>query len=191
MQKFIKLHWQNILFIAFIVLLFTPLGLPIRVVLIKTVSLVRTNILPIEESNTVNIDFQRSEAYKLIDPQGNVIDVSRVKNKVLIINYWATWCPPCIAEMPSFQELYHKYKNNRNYMFLFIAQDSPERVEKFIKKNDYDLPVYFERSPPPERLKSESLPTTYILNKRGEVVVHKTGALDWNSKRIIRILDQL
>ena len=74
---------------------------------------------------------------------------------------------------------------------LFIANDEPLKVDEFLEKRDYELPVYFQLAKAPEELKSNSLPTTYIIDTSGKIIVNKKGAADWNSGKVRDLLDKL
>jgi thiol-disulfide isomerase/thioredoxin len=178
MISFLKKNLSNILFIGFIIFLFTPLGMPVRALFIKGVSFVTTRILPmeIEESSRIRLG---SYDWNLIDLNGEMINFTSFENKVVVVNFWATWCPPCVAEMPSFQKLYEEY--GEEVVFLFVANDKKSKVEAFIHKHQYSFPVYFQASAVPEEMNSNSLPTTFIIAKNGDIVVKKTGAADWHS----------
>ena len=187
-MKFIKKNLSNILFFVFILFLFTPFGLPVRALLTKGVSYVTTRVfsLDIDENKRENLS---SYHWSLTDLNNQKINFDQFKNKVIIVNFWATWCPPCIAEMPSFQDLYDDYKDK--VVFLFIAKDDENKVRKFLIKKKHDIPVYFVTSRRPQEMNSNSLPTTYIINKEGQIVVNKTGAVDWNSGKVRELLDEL
>ena len=114
---------------------------------------------------------------------------SNLRFKVVVLNFWATWCPPCVAEMPEFQSLYRKYGDR--VAFLMVTNDKPEAVEAFIKKNHYQFPVLYLAENPPEPLSFSALPTTFIISKEGRVVTKKTGAANWDSKAMEKILDEL
>ena len=62
-------------------------------------------------------------AFSFQDENGNIISTNDLKGKVVFINFWATWCPPCRAEMPSLNEMYNKLKDDNRYVFLFINED--------------------------------------------------------------------
>ncbi len=83
-----------------------------------------------------------------------------------------------MAEMPSFQNLYNAYGDK--VIFLFVANDKEDKVVKFLEDKGYELPVFLQASQVPEEMNSNSLPTTYILDRDGDIVVSKTGAADWN-----------
>jgi len=132
-----------------------------------------------------------SEAYewKLMDRQGAPFDFAEVKDEVVLINFWASWCGPCIQEMPSLQTLYNDY--GHTVRFLFVAQDEKIKVNAFMAKKDYDFPVYYSLSMQPGLFISKSMPTTYILDKSGKIILAKTGAKDWNDPEIRTLLDAL
>lgn len=187
-MNFIKKSFSNILLFLFLIFLFTPYGLPVRAFLIRQVSAVTTFVLPVEIKKTDReklVDYN----WKLQTLNGETVDLNSSKDKVVVINFWATWCPPCIAEMPSFQRLYDHFKADGEVVFLFIANDDPTKVQNFIRKKNYKLPVFFSVTKAPSELSSSSLPTTYVLDKEGAIVVRKVGALDWDNKKIIRLIE--
>ena len=170
-----------ILIIAMIV--FTPVGFHLRVQLTRLLSFAPQSTSV--EERTVLRDFD----WYLKDVAGNQLAMESVRGKVIVINFWATWCPPCVAEMPSLNALYKDYKDE--VVFLFVAQDDSEKVITYLEKQGYDFPVYFELNAPPNLLQNASIPTTYILSKKGEIVIEKTGAADWNSNSTRSLLSEL
>lgn len=117
------------------------------------------------------------------------LDFETAKNRVIIVNLWATWCPPCIAEMPSLQDLYNDYKEQ--VVFVFVTSEGAEKVMPFMDKNKYNLPIYNMLSREPDLLSTQSIPTTFLINKKGEIVIKKTGAANWNSSKVRSQLDEL
>ena len=91
--------------------------------------------------------------------------------------------------MPAFQNLYNVYGENID--FYFVTNESKEVIDKFIKKNNYTFPVYISNSLPTSMLQSKSLPTTYIIDKKGSIVIEKTGAADWDNDSVKETLDSL
>ncbi|MBI9066607.1 MAG: TlpA family protein disulfide reductase [Salinivirgaceae bacterium] len=127
--------------------------------------------------------------WKLQNLAGEKIKLSTFENNVLIINLWATWCPPCIAEMPDLQRLYNDYGDKVS--FLFVSNESDATIKEFIDKKGYTFPVYTPLTQYPNDFETNTIPTTYIISKKGELVINKTGVAQWNSKRIRQILDVL
>ncbi len=123
---------------------------------------------------------------------GKTIDLADLKGKVVFLNFWATWCPPCIVEIPSINSLYNKLKNNESVVFILAdADNNLKRSEGFMKKNKYSLPVYATASSAPEQLFQGNLPTTIIINKKGEIVFNHEGMADYNSPEIEKLLNEL
>lgn len=127
--------------------------------------------------------------YKLSTLDGVAINNPVGKGKVTFISYWATWCPPCIAEIPSLEELYNDYGNKIN--FLFITNEDPERVKRFLDKKELNIPAVLPRMDIPEPLFERSIPTNYVIDKMGSIVLKEQGAADWNSQEVRDLLDAL
>lgn len=127
--------------------------------------------------------------WNLVDLENQAVNLSQSAGKVAIINLWATWCPPCIAEMPSFQKLYDDYGNRVD--FYFISAEEPEKIQKFFEKREFDMPVYRPLEAAPAQLNSASLPTTFVLSREGEIVISKTGSANWNDHKFRELLDEM
>ena len=126
------------------------------------------------------------------DEIGNVIDLSDLKGKVVFINFWATWCPPCIAEMPSINKLQEKFKDNKDFIILMVdADNKPEKSIKFMAKRNYNLQVFTPASQIPAELLGNALPTTVILNKKGKTVFKHEGGADYTNQEFITFLEAL
>jgi len=180
-----KKRWiSNLIFILILfVLLFTPLGTTFKVWMNQLLAM-SPSLEKQEEVEHVSL-----EGWTLLDEAGNTFDVTSIKNKVVVINFWATWCPPCIAEKPSFQALYDDYKNK--VVFLFVTTDPIDKVQAFKEKHQSTLPIFFQQDAPPALLYSSSIPASYVLDKNGNIVVKKFRAADWNSSKFRVILDEL
>lgn len=123
---------------------------------------------------------------------GNILDLSAQKGKVIFINFWATWCPPCIAEMPSINRLYQKFKNNGNILFIMVDVDNNfDKSNAFMKKKGFALPVYTQVNDIPAKYFSGTLPTTVILNKSGKLVFHHEGVADYSNSEVADFIKKL
>ena len=123
---------------------------------------------------------------------GKFIRLSEQKGKVFFINFWATWCPPCRAEMPSINGLYNKVKNNNKIVFIMVDADNKlTSAEKFMKKNSYQLPVFVTASPIPKEIFDGSLPTTLIVGPDGNIVFQHSGMADYDRPEVLDFLNNL
>jgi thiol-disulfide isomerase/thioredoxin len=127
--------------------------------------------------------------WKLKSTAGNELELSQLKGKVVFINYWATWCPPCIAEMPQLQKLYNDFGSQVE--FLFVSNEELPIVSYFLSQKGYSIPVFVPLTEYPSDLSANSIPTTFIISKKGELVLKKSGVAAWNSRRVRLILKAL
>ncbi|WP_256003668.1 TlpA family protein disulfide reductase [Pedobacter deserti] len=126
------------------------------------------------------------------DASGRSISTGDLKGKVVFINFWATWCPPCRAEMPGINKLYNNYKSKPDLVFIMADADGkPEAALAYMKKKGFELPVHTIASDIPDTMFSGSLPTTVILNKSGQIVYRGVGAADYGNQKVADFLDHL
>lgn len=157
---------------------------PIQIFLQKGLAMISPSVIE-GESRVTLTDYD----WQLVDENGKPYDFNDAKGKVVLINFWATWCPPCIAEMPSMEKLYKDY--NEDVVFLFVSNESQAVISKFKEKNDYEFLVHSSISPSPKLLEASSIPRTFVLDRQGHIVIDKNGAADWNSTSVRELLDDL
>ena len=183
-----KEFYKNVAFVAFLgILFFTPAGMQVKLWMSK----LRVMVLnPSVESSENQKQLSKFDyEWKLEDINGKQVELSDFKGKVILLNYWATWCPPCIAEMPSLQKLYDDYQDKM--VFIFLTNDEKPKVDAFLKKREFTLPVYYQASEAPSRLSTVSLPTTFLIDQNGKILIDEVGASDWNGTAMRAILDKL
>lgn len=118
------------------------------------------------------------------------IDFQNLKGKVILVNFWATWCPPCRAEMPMLHKLYEDYKDQ--VAFILVTNENWDKVKPYFNKNNYTFPVYNSLSNPPNLLtKTSSIPATYLIDKNGRIRMEKTGTANWNSNKVRKLINKL
>ena len=122
---------------------------------------------------------------KLTSLEGRPINYDAYKGKILFINFWATWCKPCLEEMPSIQNAIKLLKDN-NTGFLFASEETAEQIEKFKARNN--LGFNFVRVENPEELNIMALPTTFIYNPEGKLVFSEMGYRKWDDKENIDLI---
>lgn len=176
---------SNIITLAVIALMIIPqTRLPIQVLLHKGLAMFSPS--EISENRREQLTTYN---WKLQSLDGLNYDFSQADDKVILINFWATWCPPCIAEMPALQSLYYDYEDKIE--FLFVSQEDSETINKFLKKHSYSFKIHRPTTAVPEILKTKSIPRTLVISKKGEIIIDKTGAANWNSDSVREILDTL
>jgi thiol-disulfide isomerase/thioredoxin len=129
----------------------------------------------------------------IADRSGNVTDLTDVKGKILIVHLWATWCPPCVEELPALTKFWQKYKGRDDIALYAISVDKDWKiVDSFAAKNPYDLPVYLDpKAETAARFGSKQYPETYIVNKSGRVLFRIQGPVSWDDPEVIQRIDQL
>ena len=185
-----KKHIYNILFFGFLIFLFTPYGLGTRAKLTQGVTYVKSYIFPPtgnQDNNRKSLDNYDVKLKAIAFAEDT--DLATLKGKVIFINYWATWCPPCRAEMPSLQKLYNDYSDRIE--FVFATTDAKKDVDRYFTAKNFNLPTYKIVSSIPQQLNTTSLPATFILDKEGKIFLEEFGAADWNGSNIRKMLDDL
>lgn len=132
---------------------------------------------------------EETNSWLLYDMKGNPVKYSELNKKPVFLNLWATWCPPCVAEMPGIYDLFKKYGNEVN--FVIISNETTNKIREFSSSKSMDgLPFYMSNSVPDDFF-SKSIPMTFIIDNTGIVVMDKKGAARWNSEKVKRLLDEL
>ncbi len=111
---------------------------------------------------------------------GMILNTSSLKGKVVFINFWASWCPPCRAEFSSVLSLYNRFKNNPHVAFILINEDDDlAKANAFLQKEGVGLPVYKALDILPAVVYNGTLPTTVILDKDGRIRYHHEGIANY------------
>lgn len=131
-------------------------------------------------------------SFSFTNSAGITATTAGLKGKVVFINFWASWCPPCRAEMPSLELLYKKLQNDDRFVFLFINEDEDKsKAIKYLEKNHFTIPLYNRSGDVPNEIFSGTLPTTIVIDKDGKVVLKHEGIAGYNTDAFIRQLKDL
>lgn len=184
-QKSNIIFWG--LFLGFIAFLYlTPWGEHTRTWL-NGVLLTSPNI---EEAKVMNKDDRFIQTdWNLQSTLNDEVWLSQFE-KPIFINIWATWCPPCRAELPSIIELSKQYHDKVDFLLVSPDEDL-QTLKTFAKKNNYTIAFFNELTTAPSNLQTGSYPTTFILNKNKEINYKMVGSHDWNSEKVHQLLEKL
>lgn len=183
-MKLNKSQRSNLIFLViFAVIFFTPLKGKLQEIVSRLVaaspSIEQTDyMIKVEDYN-----------WELRKTDHSVYNFNQAKGKVVFLNFWATWCPPCRAELPSIQSLYSDYHDKVE--FIFVSNEDSAVISSFLEKKGYSIPAYTQLTRTPTVFKVTSIPATYIINKNGEIVLHKIGPADWDAASFKEQLDAL
>ncbi len=124
--------------------------------------------------------------------EGKKINLNDFRDKVIFLNFWATWCGPCIIEMPRIQELYNEVMSEK-IKFLLVSDEDTSTVRKFLKNNSYNLPIYILKNSSylPQVFEHQGIPVTFILSKDGKIVLKHSGGANWSDPSVVKLLKDL
>lgn len=124
---------------------------------------------------------------------GETLNFEDLKGKVVFINFWATWCAPCVAEMPSINSLYKIYEDNPEVVFVMInVENKEDKVRKFIKKKKFSFPIFLPNaSQIPRVYESKGIPTTFVLDKDGYIAYKKVGMANYDANSFVKFIARL
>ncbi len=132
------------------------------------------------------------KGFQMKSLSGETVSLESLKGKVIFMNIWATWCPPCIAEMPNIQSLYEKVGSDKiAFVMLSVDQGGVDKVRKFIQKKGYTFPVYLPASPIPQEFDSPAIPTTFIISPDGKIVAKQEGMAKYDTKEVREFLQSM
>lgn len=130
--------------------------------------------------------------FRMTGLDGKTVDFGSLKGKVVFMNIWATWCPPCIAEMPNIQSLYEKVGSDKiAFVMLSVDEGGMEKVKKFIANKGYTFPVYMPASPFPQEFYSNAVPTTFIISPEGKIVARQEGMAEYDTLEVRDFLQSM
>ena len=146
--------------------------------LVSFLSLFLTIISCNISTNKIAKDF-----YVLSDLEGNAFDLDKQKGNVVILNIWATWCKPCIAEFESLEKVKEKFQD-RNIKIIAVSNEDLKLINKFLDKRKYNL-KFIKLNGDLSYFNAYSLPTTVVFDKNGEEAFRLTGGVDFNTNNFI------
>ncbi|TYR31281.1 TlpA family protein disulfide reductase [Sphingobacterium phlebotomi] len=188
---------SNIVFVGLIILLILPSGRTWVQQGLMKIGLFKPKLEKPEEipDQHGEIEVPSSSNYAGVafsDDNGEVVNIPDLKGKVVFLNFWATWCPPCKAEMPSIQVLKDKFKDNDQVAFLIVEiEGEKEKARGFMQQGNMDLPIYYPESQIPGEWLGGAIPTTVILDKTGKIAAQHEGMADYSRTEVSDFITEL
>lgn len=143
--------------------------------------------------NESNDSTDMAPVFTLPDMSGKLVSLEDFRGKYVFLNFWATWCPPCRAEMPSMERL-HEFMPEKDFVMLAVnvEPNGKETVGKFLKQFPHSFPVLLDVNGMVQRQYGVfQFPETFVIDRKGEVVDHIVGARDWSSMESLKYFSQL
>jgi thiol-disulfide isomerase/thioredoxin len=139
--------------------------------------------------------FASERTYPLSVPlttlDGRPANLSQFRGKVVLVNLWASWCPPCLAEMPGLQALYQKTDTSKVAFVLISLDANQNKARALLKRKHYTMPVFFPVADLPAPFNSPSIPYTVILTPQGRVADRHSGMADYDTPEFKAALEKL
>jgi peroxiredoxin len=149
----------------------------------------RDTASPGDAEKSVN---SKAPDFSLKDAHGRSLSLSSLRGKVVLINFWATWCPPCKAEMPSMNRLYNEIRNRGFEVVAISTDNSLSTIKDFLARNRIDFPVLFDETKSVTRQYHVfSMPTTFLIDRSGMIAEKFYGEEDWTDAVIRKKIEKL
>ncbi|MBE0596984.1 MAG: redoxin domain-containing protein [Desulfuromonadales bacterium] len=167
------------------------LGLLCAVALLWSSAAVAAGGRPQGAPSTVKVG-QSAPDFTLKDLQGNQVSLSSLRGKVVFLNFWATWCPPCREEMPAMERL-HAAMGGKDFMVVAVnVEDNLSVVRNYLEKNPHAFTILLDPQAQAQQLFNVyRFPETYLIDKQGKIVEHYIGARDWSSVQFLKYVSSL
>ena len=132
-------------------------------------------------------------AVNLSNPDGRTLNLGALQGTPVLLNLWATWCAPCVKEMPSFETLYRRFRSQGlTVLAVSLDKDRSAKVQEFVDKYKLSFPVLLDTEGVAEKLyPSFTIPFTYVIDKQGRVAARIDGAKDWESPETFKAVEYL
>ena len=131
--------------------------------------------------------------FTLRNLKGNHESLEAYHGRVVVLNFWATWCAPCRVEMPSFEKLYRRYRSQGvTVLAVTIDKNATPQIKSFVDEYNLSFPVLLDSKGEVERLyPSMTVPFTYVIDRKGRVVARVDGAKNWESEETFEAIEYL
>ena len=129
--------------------------------------------------------------FTLQDLDGKSVTLKEFRGKVVFVNFWATWCPPCRDEMPSMQKVYSEYREKGLVMLAINFMETPNTIRPFVSEYKLTFPILLDSGTVMVSYAVLGLPATYLIDRQGKAAARALGARDWNNQESLRMIRKL
>jgi len=150
---------------------------------------IRYSMFQPRESEEVVFVSDSNLDWEVEDLEGNRLNMLDLRGRPVFLNFWATWCPSCIAEMPSVQRLYDEYGDR--IAFVLVSREEAQMLLDYLQRKKYTVPVYVLKGSVPQVFYSQKIPMTYLISDNGKIVMKKQGPARWDGKRVKDLLNSM
>ncbi|MEE9191149.1 MAG: TlpA disulfide reductase family protein [Candidatus Aerophobetes bacterium] len=135
---------------------------------------------------------EEAEDFTLKTLKGETVSLEDYRGRLIFLNFWATWCGPCRAEMPSMQRLWEEFKEEDFVILAINIQEESKLVSSFMNERGLSFPVLLDEKGKVARTYGvRGIPTTFFLNPEGEIIGKAVGARDWDSEESFQLIEEL
>jgi thiol-disulfide isomerase/thioredoxin len=152
----------------------------------------KTDTSKIENTQAVQASYstqsQTLPSFRLEAADGSIINLTDLKGKKVFVNLWATWCPPCRAEIPSIEKLYKKINKEKVAFVMLSLDDNFNSAKRFAKAKHLQIPVYYPAENLPSMFNINGIPATFIFDENGELIKANMGMDNYNTSSYVQLL---
>jgi thiol-disulfide isomerase/thioredoxin len=123
--------------------------------------------------------------------EGGEVRLSSLKGKVVFLNFWATWCPPCREEMPSMETLYRRFRDSGLEFLAVDIQEGADEVADFMRQYKLSFPVGLDSGRISAEYGIRGIPTTFIIDRDGAIIIASVGGRQWDTEAMFAAFERL
>jgi thiol-disulfide isomerase/thioredoxin len=181
--------FSDIVFILFLLMMLLPVP---RKYIMASVNRLKAMVIQPKLSKRIlgtleNQDYE----WEIMSMDGKIYHLSDFRGKIVFVNFWATWCGPCLGELPEIEKLYDNFKGIDSFKVLLVSTEKISVIKDFLKRKGYDFPVYKAMSNIPRALYSNSIPASFLIDKRGNIVMREIGATHWGGEKMRQEVEKM
>ena len=150
-----------------------------------------TDLMAPDISSAADSGESADMSLRLLSPEGEVVELGDFSQKTLFVNFWATWCSPCIAEMPEIQSLYSNSDPEQVAFFLISVDEDWDKARQYVERKSFDFPIFRVKGNIPSSFRSGSIPSTFVIRPDGTIAMKRVGMASYDNPEFRDFLHEL